>query len=133
MARGLGARVTVLADAHEAVHDPADVRLAGTSYQHANVSCRGAFHPKLAVLVGEEDVWVAIGSGNPTTSGWGHNDELWLVLRAGRHTGPTALNELAEWLRTLHLYVAMPSWIAATVSDVAEMVTPHVTDDSVPA
>ncbi|PRC52563.1 hypothetical protein C6A85_55635, partial [Mycobacterium sp. ITM-2017-0098] len=42
-------------------------------------------------------------------------------------------NELAEWLRTLHLYVAMPSWIAATVSDVAEMVTPHVTDDSVPA
>ena len=25
MARGLGARITVLADAHEAIHDPADV------------------------------------------------------------------------------------------------------------
>lgn len=133
MARGLGARVTVLADAHEAIHDPADVRIAGTSYQHANVSCRGAFHPKLAVLVGEEDVWVAIGSGNPTTSGWGHNDELWLVLRSGRQSGPAALNELAEWLRALNLHVAMPSWIASTVSEVAEMITPEVTDDSVPA
>ncbi|OBG23490.1 hypothetical protein A5765_18825 [Mycolicibacterium celeriflavum] len=133
MARGLGARVTVLADAHEAIHDPADVRLAGTAYQHANVGCRGAFHPKLAVLVGEEDVWVAVGSGNPTTSGWGHNDELWLVLRSSRHSGPPALNELAEWLRALHRYVAMPSWIASTVSDVADMIEPEVTDNSVPA
>ena len=133
MARGLGARITVLADAHEAIHDPADVRLAGTSYQHANVSCRGAFHPKLAVLVGEEDVWIAIGSGNPTTSGWGHNDELWLVLRSSRQSGPAALNELAEWLRALPLYVAMPSWIASTVSEVADMIAPEVTDDSVPA
>ncbi|OBF48779.1 hypothetical protein [Mycolicibacterium monacense] len=133
MARGLGARLTVLADAHEAIHDPADVRLAGTAYQHANVSCRGAFHPKLAVLVGEDDVWVAIGSGNPTTSGWGHNDELWLVLRSSRHSGPAALTELSEWLRALHLFVAMPSWIASTVTEVADMIAPEVTDDSVPA
>ncbi|MDV3136762.1 hypothetical protein [Mycobacterium sp. 29Ha] len=133
MARGLGARVTVLADSHEAIHDPADVRLAGTAYQHANVSCRGAFHPKLAVLVGEDDVWVAIGSGNPTTSGWGHNDELWLVLRSSRHSGPVALTELSEWLGALHLFVAMPSWIASTVTEVADMIAPEVTDDSVPA
>ncbi|WP_141681250.1 hypothetical protein [Mycobacterium malmoense] len=133
MARGLGARITVLADAHEAIHDPADVRLAGTAYQHANVSCRGAFHPKLAVLVGEEDAWIAIGSGNPTTSGWGHNDELWLVLRSSRHSGPAAMDELAEWLRALHLYVALPSWIAATVSEVADMIAPRDIDDSVPA
>lgn len=133
MARGLGARVTVLADAHEAIHDPADVRLAGTAYQHANVSCRGAFHPKLTVLVGEDDVWVAIGSGNPTTSGWGHNDELWLVLRSSRHSGPVALTELSEWLRALHLFVAMPTWIASTVTEVADMIAPEVADDSVSA
>ncbi len=133
MARGLGARITVLADAHQAVHDPADVRLAGMSYQHANVSCRGAFHPKLAVLVGEEDVWIAIGSGNPTTSGWGHNDELWLVLRSSRRSGPAALTELSQWLSALHRHVAMPSWIASTVAEVAAIITPDVTDDSVPA
>lgn len=133
LARGLGARITVLADAHQSVHDPADVRLAGTSYQHANAMCRGAFHPKLAVLVGEDDVWVAIGSGNPTTSGWGHNDELWLVLKSNRKTGPAALSELADWLRRLHSHVKMPTWIASTVIDIADMVTPEVTDDSVPA
>lgn len=133
MARGLGARITVLADAHQSVHDPADVRLAGTSYQHANVVCQGAFHPKLAVLIGEEDVWVAIGSGNPTTSGWGHNDELWLVLKSSRQAGPTALSELANWLRRLHSHVKMPTWIASTVIEIADMVTPEVTDDSVPA
>ncbi|TMS54784.1 hypothetical protein [Mycobacterium sp. DBP42] len=133
LARGLGARITVLADAHQSVHDPADVRLAGTSYQHANVGCQGAFHPKLAVLVGEEDVWVAIGSGNPTTSGWGHNDELWLVLKSSRTTGPAALLELADWLRRLHSHVKMPTWIASTVIEIADMVIPEVTDDSVPA
>lgn len=133
MARGLGARITVLADAHQAVHDPADVRHAGVSYQHASVSCRGAFHPKLAVLVGEDDVWIAVGSGNPTTSGWGHNEELWLVLRASRHRGPVALTQLAEWLNALHLHVAMPSWIASTVSEVAAMITPDVIDDSLSA
>jgi hypothetical protein len=133
MARGLGARITVLADAHQAVHDPADIRHAGVSYQHASVSCRGAFHPKLAVLVGEDDVWIAIGSGNPTTSGWGHNEELWLVLRASRRRGPVALTQLAEWLRALHLHVAMPSWITSTVSEVAEMITPEVIDDALPA
>jgi type IV pilus biogenesis protein CpaD/CtpE len=132
MARGLGARITVLADVHQAVHDPADVRHAGVSYQHASVSCRGAFHPKLAVLVGEDEVWLAIGSGNPTTSGWGHNEELWLVLRSSRHRGPVALNQLADWLRALHLYVAMPSWIASTVAEVADMITPEVTDDTHP-
>lgn len=94
----------------------------------------GAFHPKLAVLVGEEDVWVAIGSGNPTTSGWGHNDaELWLVLKSNRKTGPAALSELADWLRRIHSHVKMPTWIASTVIDIADMVTPEVTDDSVPA
>lgn len=133
MARGLGARITVLADAHQAVHDPADVRHAGVSYQHASVSCRGAFHPKLAVLVGEDDVWIAIGSGNPTTSGWGHNEELWLVLRASRRRGPVALTQLADWLRALHFHVAMPAWIASTVAEVAEMITPEVSDDTLSA
>lgn len=78
LARSLGARVTILSDAHQSVHDAADVRYAGRTYQHGHVGCRGAFHPKLAVLVGDDDVWIAIGSGNPphrdgdttTNSGW---------------------------------------------------------------
>lgn len=131
-ARGLGARITVLGDAHQVIHDPADVHHAGHSYQHSNVGCRGAFHPKLAVLVGEDDVWTAIGSGNPTTSGWGHNDELWLVLKASRRRSPAAMMDLAAWLHALPQHVAMPSWIAETVDEVAEIIAPEVADDSLP-
>lgn len=132
LARGLGARVTILSDAHHAVHDPVDVRRAGRSYQHAHVVCTGAFHPKLAVFVGENDVWVAIGSGNPTTAGWGHNDELWIVLRGSRSHGPAALVDLADWLNDLagHPAVHMPSWIAAVVTQIADMVRPQTIENS---
>ncbi|WP_068165764.1 hypothetical protein [Rhodococcus phenolicus] len=132
LARSLGARVTILSDAHQSVHDAADVRYAGRTYQHGHVGCRGAFHPKLAVLVGDDDVWIAIGSGNPTTSGWGHNDELWLVIRAPRGSGPAALHELAEWLRALPATVSISSWIAETVRDVANAVDPSDIDGSLP-
>lgn len=132
LARGMGARVTILSDAHHAVHDPVDVRRAGRAYQHAHVVCTGAFHPKLAVLVGENDVWVAIGSGNPTTAGWGHNDELWIVLRGGRSHGPAAFVDLADWLMLLagHPAVYMPSWIAAVLTQIADMVRPQTMENS---
>ena len=87
-ARALGARVTVLGDAGQAVHAAVDVRYAGRSYQHGHASCGGAFHPKLMALLGDEDIRIAVGSGNPTMSGWGHNHEIWLVLRSERQRGP---------------------------------------------
>ena len=80
-ARDLGARVTVIGDAAQGLHDPVDVRLR--SYITGWAACRGAFHPKLALLIGDHDIAAAIGSGNPTMAGWGHNDELWAVLRDG--------------------------------------------------
>lgn len=133
LARGMGARVTIVSDAHHAVHDPVDVRRAGRAYQHANVVCHGAFHPKLAVLVGENDVWAAIGSGNPTTAGWGHNDELWVVVRGERSHGPAAFADLADWLTALadHPAVHMPSWISGTVTQIANMIRPQTMEDSV--
>jgi hypothetical protein len=130
IARGLGARVTVVGDAGQAVHAAVDVRYAGRSYQHGHASCRGAFHPKLVVLLGDEDVRIAVGSGNPTMSGWGHNHELWLVLRSKRQRGSQAQRDLAEWLAELPKFVAMPSWIAETVRFVGQVVNPaELTDD----
>lgn len=132
LARGMGARVTILSDAQHAVHDPVDIRRAGRAYQHGHVSCTGAFHPKLAVLVGEDEVWAAVGSGNPTTAGWGYNDELWCVVRGKRSKGPSALADLADWLAALarHPAVHMPSWIAATVTRIADMVRPQTVEGS---
>ncbi|PWW56807.1 phospholipase D-like domain-containing protein [Actinokineospora spheciospongiae] len=132
LSRGLGARVTVLTDPGQAVHDPVDVRHAGSGYQHGHARCAKAFHPKLVVLVGDEQVRVALGSGNPTLAGWGHNDELWLVLRAERGRGPVALADLGAWLEDLPRVVLMPSWIADTVRSVADAVTPDRPDGTHP-
>lgn len=131
-ARQLGARVTVLSDADHQIHNPIDVRFAGHVYQHGAVTIRGAFHPKLAVLVGEEEVWAAIGSGNPTMSGWGHNHELWCVLRGRTDSGLRAQAELGDWLQALPRHVAMPSWIADTVADIGAQIRPEAVDDSRP-
>ena len=132
LARGLGARATILGDANHGLHNPVDIRHAGRSYQHANVLCRSAFHPKVVVLLGEQDVWVAIGSGNPTTAGWGYNDELWIVIRSPRAVGPQALAQFKEWIAALaiHPSIQMPSWIAATLTELVEMVAPDAVDES---
>jgi hypothetical protein len=129
-ARALGARITVLGDAGQASHEPVDVRHAGRAYQHGHAVCAGAFHPKLVVLLGDEDVRVAIGSGNPTMSGWGHNHELWLVVRSTRARGPAAMGDLAAWLTDLPGVVDLPSWIAGTTAHIAESIIPAEVDDA---
>ncbi|GAB3204483.1 hypothetical protein [Nocardia tengchongensis] len=122
--RHFGARLTILTDADQGLHDPVDVRHAGRTYQHANARCGGAFHPKLVVFVGEENVWVAIGSGNPTMSGWGYNNELWLVVEATRRSGPSAFVDLATWLTRLPDVVEMPEWTAQTLATITAMIRP---------
>ena len=120
-ARDLGARVTVIGDAAHGVHDPVDVRLR--SYFTAWAACRGAFHPKLALLIGEHDIVAAIGSGNPTMAGWGHNDELWTVLRSGPEGSAGGLRQLGDWLTDLPQVVAMPAYAADMLRDVAGRLT----------
>ena len=129
-ARALGARITILADAHQAIHDDGDVRHAGRTYMYAPVLCEGAFHPKLAVLANDTDIWVAIGSGNPTTSGWGHNRELWLAIRTTRESGPQALVDLATWLTDLPMAVTMPGWIGETLADIALRLIPNRVEET---
>jgi hypothetical protein len=123
-ARALGARVTILSDAGQASHEPVDVRHAGRAYQHAHAHCAGAFHPKLVILLGDDHLWVAIGSGNPTLSGWGHNHELWLIIRTTPGHGPAAMGDLADWLADLPHVVSVPSWIAHTLTEISHAVRP---------
>ncbi|MQY06613.1 hypothetical protein [Actinomadura macrotermitis] len=111
MARALGARVTVIGDAAHTAYAPVDVRQAGRGYVHA---LAGDLRPRLALLAGEDDVVAAIGSGDPTLDGWGHNDELWTVLRGD------AVGRLAPWLRRLPETVAMPGYAAALLAEIAD-------------
>ncbi|MGI5164503.1 hypothetical protein ACQEU3_09140 [Spirillospora sp. CA-253888] len=123
-ARALGARVTVVGDVAQGRYDPVDVRQAGRSYFHALAACGGAFHPKLALLIGADEAVAAIGSGNPTMAGWGYNDELWTVLRGRRGSGPAGLGQLAEWLQLLPIGVAVPGYVDELLQEIGGELEP---------
>ena len=128
-ARALGARITVLGDPGQAVHDPVDVRRAGVAYQHGHAVCSRAFHPKLVVLLGDRDVWLAVGSGNPTLSGWGYNHELWVTAYGSIDHGPQLIHDVADWLQDLPDTVGLASWIAKTIRHLAERMRPKKVDE----
>jgi hypothetical protein len=127
-ARAMGARITVVGDAAQGLYDPVDVRLAGRSYFHGHAWCQGAFHPKLALLIGEREVVAAIGSGNPTMAGWGYNDELWTVLRGGDASAPAAMAQLGAWLELLPDRVAMPEYAGDLLRENAARLSSLQTD-----
>ncbi|WP_433458344.1 hypothetical protein [Micromonospora sp. CA-248212] len=128
-ARALGARITVLGDPGQAVHDPVDVRRAGVAYQHGHAVCSRAFHPKLVVLLGDRDVWLAVGSGNPTLSGWGYNHELWVTAYGSVDLGPQLIHDIADWLHDLPDAVGLASWVAKTIRHVSERMRPQQVDE----
>lgn len=121
-AHALGARVTVVGDAGVVRHDPRAVRRAGRSYLPGLASCRGAFHPKLAVITGAQSAVVAIGSGNTTMAGWGDNHELWSVVAGQDGRCPTTLGSVAAWLRSLDGAIKL----SARVSDAFRRVATHL-------
>ncbi|MBP2477813.1 hypothetical protein JOF53_006685 [Crossiella equi] len=126
LARDLGARVTVLTGHGAAVHDPADVRYAGRAYQHGHAVAEGAFLPRLAVLLGEDQVWVTVGSGDPTPEGW-LGEGLWLAVRSGLADGPAALADLGTWLADLGQALSLPSWLGDTLDEIAVAMVPAAT------
>lgn len=134
VARGLGARVTVVGDAAMVSGDPAHVRYAGITYQDGRASCEGggAFHPKLLVIAGEEYATVAIGSGNATLSGWHDNAELWTVLRGDANSAPDTFVGLAVWLRALPQHVRFSAAVEPVLVRVAELLERLPGNDSGP-
>ncbi len=51
-------------------------RLAGRAYTLVPMHASGAFHPKVALLVGKNSTRLFVGSHNVTLSGFGHNREI---------------------------------------------------------
>ncbi|MFC1436955.1 hypothetical protein ABUW04_01675 [Streptacidiphilus sp. N1-10] len=135
LARSRGSRVCIVGDAAHGLYDPVDVRMAGRGYLHGLASCHGAFHPKVALLLGERTCTVAVGSGNPTLSGWGGNDELWTVVEARDGTSHAVMADLADWLGELSALASVPGnpgkrrsvdlapWTAAHLAEVADLLT----------
>jgi len=123
VARGLGARVTVVGDAAMVHGEPAHVRYAGITYLDGRAACRsgGAFHPKLLVIADDDYATVAIGSGNLTVSGWHGNAELWTVLRGDSDGAPDTFAALASWLRRLPVRVRFSSAVEEALERTAEL------------
>ena len=55
-----------------------------TSYSINSIPCTGAFHPKITILAGENDILLLQGSGNITNGGHGKNHELFTVFYANK-------------------------------------------------
>ncbi|MFH9728064.1 hypothetical protein ACH4M4_34625 [Streptomyces sp. NPDC017254] len=133
LARGMGARTAVIGDAAQGLHDPVDVRMAGRGYLHGLATCRGAFHPKVVLLVGEHACRLAVGSGNPTLSGWGANDELWTVVETEENESHALLADLADWLDELPTAVSLAPWSASHLAELAALLTErHVNAPAAP-
>ncbi|MFJ8129866.1 hypothetical protein [Streptomyces hydrogenans] len=122
-ARALGARVAILGDAGHAPHEAVDVRPTGRGHLHGVASCHGAFHPRLALLLGDGACRVAIGSGDPTPSGWGADGEPWTVVATDDGASHPLLADLADWLEALPDAVAMAPWWADHLRHLAELLT----------
>ncbi|MGW2572808.1 hypothetical protein [Streptomyces sp. NPDC001537] len=123
VARGLGARTAVIGDAAQGLYDPVDVHMAGRGYLHGLARCQGAFHPKVVLLVGEHTCRLAVGSGNPTLSGWGANDELWTVVGTEDDASHPLLADLADWLEDLPSVVELAPWAASHLGELATLLT----------
>lgn len=55
-----------------------------TTYSINAIPCTGAFHPKIMLFAGENDVLLLQGSGNITNGGHGKNHELFSVFYANK-------------------------------------------------
>ncbi|MDX3640667.1 hypothetical protein P1P70_14695 [Streptomyces sp. MB09-02B] len=97
--------------------------MAGRSYLHGLATCCGAFHPKVVLLVGEHACRLAVGSGNPTLSGWGANDELWTVVETEEDDSHTLLADLADWLGELPSAVSLAPWSASHLAELSALLT----------
>lgn len=106
VAQGLGAAVTVLGTASE----EASVGRPDRTYALIDRSV-----PDLALLLGDEHVVAAFGSGSPTAE-----DRVWTVVRGGPDGVPWALAELGAWLSSCATGITLPASLAERLSSLAD-------------
>jgi hypothetical protein len=73
----------VLADKNMCLQAMSDrpPQMAGQHYSLAPMTCSGAFHPKVILLLGKNKGFLAVGSHNATLSGYGQNIEITNAVR----------------------------------------------------
>jgi len=61
-------------------HSSGQENMATRSYARNPIYSKGAFHPKIMMLVGKKHGLIIIGSGNLTSSGLNTNEEIWAAF-----------------------------------------------------
>lgn len=74
-------------------------RLAGREYTLIPARSRGAFHPKLLMLVGRERGLLFVGSHNLTVAGYGRNRELTSRIESSAEDSAAAFGEAWRFMR----------------------------------
>lgn len=99
--------VTILADTvmldQSIGFSTGQLKSLSSSYSINAIPCVGAFHPKLTILAGENDVLLLQGSGNITNGGHGKNHEVFSVFYANNEdqTQLPLIQEAWNYLRTI--------------------------------
>ena len=88
-------------------NDETRPRYAGREYTLLPMRSRGAFHPKIFLLVGRRKAAIFVGSHNLTLSGFGYNRELSTCFEFKPGTDDIG-NDIAR-----HAWRAIETWLAA--------------------
>ena len=101
---------------------------AKKSYSITPVVMNGAFHPKILLAVGKKKGFLAVGSGNFTTSGMSSNDEIWSAFSLSDLEDPTLpiFKHAADFFRQLETLTLATNkekigWIAENSQWYAEL------------
>jgi hypothetical protein len=110
-------------------------RLAGRAYTLVPMRSAGAFHPKVALLMGKNNSRVFIGSHNVTLSGFGHNREITTIIDLPKgtddpdaHLARAVWKFLEDWLEQQTDY--LPESILNAAKKVATTFSPWLREES---
>ena len=89
---------------------------AGSHYVLAPMTCSGAFHPKVMLLLGKNKGLLAVGSHNLTLSGFGQNLEITNVIRFSKNSNEDYLEFFKQ------AFYAFQDWATGYGSDLPDVV-----------
>ena len=126
--------ITVFADAQCAAesfaHQSAVLDGLGVRYRVVPVTMEAGFrfHPKAALLSGEKEAVLFVGSGNLTFGGWRENAEVWNRFDSVSD-GPSAFAEFKSYLEEVLKRVPLREAVADEVAEAFDGATRHWMSD----
>lgn len=117
--RELGARTAVVVDAGHALAEYPAARPAGRDFLHSAAYYAGGFRVRAALFLGPDTIRLAVGPGDPGTTG----DGLWTVVHCEGGASHAVVADFADWLDALPGRVRLAPWVAEHLAELALALT----------